>query len=177
MVRVSVLRYGHRSVRDYRVTSHCALVARAFGAGKIIICGEEDESIRRSIEKVVEKWGGTFSIGFSDSWKNEFKKFRKNRNSAIVHLTMYGIPLQKAIGKIRKFGNIMVVIGSQKVEGAVYENSDFNVGVTQQPHSEIAALAVFLHELFRGKGLGGRFPNAKIRIIPKEKGKKVVKRE
>ncbi|MBS3057035.1 MAG: tRNA (cytidine(56)-2'-O)-methyltransferase [Candidatus Diapherotrites archaeon] len=177
MVRVSVLRYGHRSVRDYRVTSHCALVARAFGAGKIIICGEEDESIRRSIEKVVEKWGGTFSIGFSDSWKNEFKKFRKNRNSAIVHLTMYGIPLQKAIGKIRKFRNIMVVIGSQKVEGAVYENSDFNVGVTQQPHSEIAALAVFLHELFRGKGLGGRFPNAKIRIIPKEKGKKVVKRE
>ena len=177
MVRVSVLRYGHRSVRDYRVTSHCALVARAFGAGKITICGEEDESIRRSIEKVVEKWGGTFSIGFSDSWKNEFKKFRKGRNSAVVHLTMYGIPLQKAIGKIRKFRNIMVVIGSQKVEGAVYENSDFNVGVTQQPHSEIAALAVFLHELFRGKGLGGRFPNAKIRIIPKEKGKKVVKRE
>ena len=177
MVRVAVLRYGHRSVRDYRVTSHCALVARAFGAGGITVCGEEDERIRRSIEKVVEKWGGIFRISFSDSWKNEFRKFRKNRNSAIVHLTMYGIPLQKAIGKIRKFRNIMVVIGSQKVEGSVYGDSDFNVSVTQQPHSEIAALAVFLHELFGGKELEGKFPNAKIRIIPKEKGKKVLKRE
>ncbi len=177
MVRVGVLRYGHRSVRDYRVTSHCALVARAFGAKEIFICGEEDESIRRSIGGVAEKWGGKFEIGFSSSWRNEFGKFRKKRNSAIVHLTMYGIPLQKAIGKIRKFSNIMAVIGSQKVEGAVYQNADFNVSVTQQPHSEIAALAVFLHELFKGKELEGKFPNAKIRIVPKEKGKKVLKRE
>ncbi len=177
MVRVSVLRYGHRAVRDYRVTSHCALVARAFGAKEIIICGEEDESIRKSIESVAEKWGGKFSIGFSSSWKNEFSKFGKRRNSAIVHLTMYGIPLQKAIGKIRKFGNVMVVIGSQKVEGAIYQNADFNVSVTQQPHSEIAALAVFLHELFLGKELEKKFSNAKIRIVPKEKGKKVLKRE
>ena len=29
-----VVRYGHRDVRDYRVTSHCALVSRAFRQAK-----------------------------------------------------------------------------------------------------------------------------------------------
>ena len=32
---IIVLRLGHRFVRDYRVTTHLALVARSFGANKI----------------------------------------------------------------------------------------------------------------------------------------------
>ena len=34
---IAVLRIGHRINRDKRITTHCALVARAFGAKKIFI--------------------------------------------------------------------------------------------------------------------------------------------
>ena len=34
---IIVLRIGHRIGRDKRITTHVALVARAFGANKIII--------------------------------------------------------------------------------------------------------------------------------------------
>ncbi|MGI0148094.1 MAG: tRNA (cytidine(56)-2'-O)-methyltransferase, partial [Thermoplasmata archaeon] len=35
--RVTVLRLGHRPSRDKRVTTHVALVARAFGAAGILV--------------------------------------------------------------------------------------------------------------------------------------------
>lgn len=47
LMQIVILRYGHRDIRDYRVTSHCALVARAFGAEKIIIEGNPDEQIKK----------------------------------------------------------------------------------------------------------------------------------
>ena len=87
---------------------------------------------------------------------------------------MYGIPIQKRINEIRKIkGDILVVIGSQKVPRVVYELADYNIAVTNQPHSEVAALAIFLHELFEGKELDKKFENPMIEIIPQEKGKKV----
>ena len=38
-MNISVLRIGHRLVRDDRVTTHAALVARAFGADMIYMTG------------------------------------------------------------------------------------------------------------------------------------------
>ena len=69
MKEVVVLRYGHRYHRDLRVTSHCCLVARALGAKKIIIQGDEDKSIRESVENINEKWGKGFKLEFNESWK------------------------------------------------------------------------------------------------------------
>lgn len=170
---VVVLRYGHRHVRDYRVSSHCGLVARAFGAKKIVIVGEEDLELKGSIDRVTENWGGDFEVEFSGNWEKEFEKYRK-LGYKIVHTTMYGLPLQDEVGKIRAAEKVLLVLGSQKVEKAVYEQADYNISVTQQPHSEIAALAVFLHEYFEGGELGRGFKGAKKKIVPLERGKRVI---
>lgn len=172
--QVVVLRYGHRAVRDYRVTSHCCLVARAFGADRIIICGEGDMSISESIDAVKKKWGGGFGVGFSGSWRETLAEHAK-RGFVSVHTTMYGLPIQDKIAEIRKHRKVLLIIGSQKVERAVYEKADYNISITAQPHSEIAALAIFLHEYFRGRELGLEQPGAGIRIVPQARGKKAIK--
>jgi len=93
---VVVLRYGHRHVRDYRVTSHCCLVARAFGAEKIVIHGEKDDSIEKTIEGIKRHWGGAFSVEFTESWKKTVEEHKK-QGFYVVHATMYGIPIEKEI--------------------------------------------------------------------------------
>jgi tRNA (cytidine56-2'-O)-methyltransferase len=170
---ITIIRYGHRDVRDYRVTGHCGLVARALGAKKMIICGEKDESIANTIKGVNETWGGKFGIEFTESWRNAATKLKKEGN-VIVHLTMYGLPVQEVEEKLQKKKKIAIIIGSQKVERGVYELADYNVSVTTQPHSEIAALAVFLDRIQQGKELEARFKGGKREIIPQEKGKKVL---
>lgn len=171
---VSVLRYGHRVVRDARVTTHCCLVSRALGAKEIILAGERDEKLKKEVEGIARKWGGKFKVSLEDNWKKALKEKQKKKFK-VVHLTMYGEPVQKVIKKIRREKKLLVVVGSQKVPGELYKVSDYNVGVTNQPHSEIAALAVFLHEAFQGKELEKKFPNAKMKIMPQKNGKRVKK--
>jgi len=170
---IVIIRYGHREVRDYRVTGHCALVSRALGASKIIVCGEKDESLVNTIKGVNERWGGKFKVEFSDSWLAVVKALKK-KGYKIAHLTMYGIPVQEKEDELGEVKKLAIVIGSQKVERAVYENADYNVAVAAQPHSEIAALAVFLDRVQKGKELEKGFNGAKHQIIPQEKGKKVI---
>ncbi len=172
--QVVVLRYGHRHVRDYRVTSHCCLVARAFGAKKIEVIGEKDPSIERTVNEMNMKWGGGAGIEFFDEWKPRVEHYRKLGFTS-VHLTMYGIPIRKAEKNLGKKDKLLVIIGSRKVEREVYEKSDYNVSVTLQPHSEIAALAVFLDRIFGGKELEKRFEGAQIEVEPINKGKSVKK--
>ena len=50
--------------------------------------------------------------------------------------------------------------------------SDFNVSIGNQPHSECAALAVFLDRFFAGEELAKDFGEAKMRIVPSARGKK-----
>lgn len=168
-----IIRYGHRDVRDYRVTSHCALVSRAFGANKMIVCESKDEIAENTIKGVNERWGGNFKVEFIQDWKEAITKLKK-RGYIIVHLTMYGLKVQEVEKKINKLNKIAVLIGSQKVEREVYEIADYNVSITNQPHSEIAALAVFLDRTQQGKELGKKFLKSKLKIIPQEKGKKVI---
>lgn len=167
-----VFRYGHRANRDHRISTHVGLVARAFGAFGMYYCGDRDEKLEEKIKDVVERWGGSFEVHYVKSWKSFVEKWR----GKVVHLTMYGIPLPDVIDKIRKLKKpILVFVGGQKVPGEIYELADYNVSVTLQPHSEVAALAVFLDRLYKGKMLKkAHFENAKIRIIPQEKGKKIV---
>src|SRR3989344_4731126 len=112
---IVVLRYGHRLVRDYRVTSHCCLVARAFGAKKIIIAGDEDKSITESVEDISKRWGGPFKVEFTGSWRKTLAEVRK-KGFLVVHLTMYGLRLQKEEKRLRREKKLLIVIGSQKVE-------------------------------------------------------------
>ncbi|HLC80079.1 MAG TPA: tRNA (cytidine(56)-2'-O)-methyltransferase [archaeon] len=171
---IVVLRYGHRHVRDYRVTSHCCLVARAFGASKIEIMGEKDSSIETTVQEMNKSWGQGAEIEFVSDWKNRVAHYKK-LGFGVVHLTMYGLPVQEVEEQISKKEKLLVIIGSQKVEKEVYQKSDYNVSVTLQPHSEIAALAVFLDRIQKGEELAKTFPKAKLRVEPVNRGKKIKK--
>ncbi len=170
--KVVVLRYGHRPIRDQRVTSHCCLVARALGAERVLIEGEPDSELVRSIEGVNNAWGQGPVPEFVPHWRPALKELQATGHK-VVHLTMYGLPLGKEIPAIRKHPKLCVIIGSRKVEREVYEAADYNVAIGSTPHSEIAALAIFLHELFQGKELERPFGRAKLAIEPSAHGKAV----
>ena len=68
---------------------------------------------------------------------------------------------------------VLLVVGAEKVSFDVYERADYNVGVTNQPHSEVAGLAVFLDRLFEGEELDREWADATHRVVPKATGKKV----
>jgi tRNA (cytidine56-2'-O)-methyltransferase len=170
-MKIMVLRLGHRSGRDPRLTTHVGLTARALGCDGIILSGEKDSQIIESIEKIVKNWGGPFEVEYKKNWR----KVIKNWNGKIVHLTMYGLPIQKKINEIRRTNeDILIIVGSEKVSGEVYQLSDWNISVTNQPHSEVAALAVFLDRLFEGKELVKKFENSKIKVVPQKRGKKTI---
>ena len=170
---IIVFRYGHRDVRDYRVTSHCALVSRALGADKIIICGNKDDKVEKTIAGVNTRWGGPFKIEFVKTWQEPLERLKKE-GFILVHLTMYGEQIHKINKKISKNKKICIIIGSQKVEKEIYKISNYNVSVTNQPHSEIAALAICLDKIQNSKELEKHFSNAQRQIIPEKKGKKVI---
>ncbi len=170
-MKISVLRLGHRFGRDERISTHCGLVARAFGAQEIIYTGDDDKTMMKSIEKVVERWGGNFSASYEKSHKHVISKYKSN-GYKIVHLTMYGIPIQEKIEEVRKNDKILIIVGGEKVPGDVYQMADYNIAVTNQPHSEIAALAVALDKIQNGKELHKEF-NGKIKVIPQEHGKSI----
>ena len=115
-----ILRLGHRLGRDQRISTHCGLVARAFGAQEIIYTGDKDESLLESVNKVAEKWGGPFSASYSESWKSVIKKYRKKKY-VIIHLTVYGIPIQKSISKIRRKKNLLVIPVTEVKGKMVYD--------------------------------------------------------
>jgi tRNA (cytidine56-2'-O)-methyltransferase len=172
---IYVLRLGHRIERDRRITTHVGLVSRAFGANGIYIAGEKDENVKKSLEKVVMTWGGSFHVEIGVSARKIIEEWRA-KGGEIIHLTMYGLPLPNVIEKIRKSKkDKLIVVGAEKVPAWIFELADWNVSITNQPHSEVAALAVFLHELWKGKEFKFEFKNAKIRIVPSAKGKKVLK--
>ena len=50
--------------------------------------------------------------------------------------------------------------------GEVYKLADYNIAVTSQPHSEVAALAITIHDLQKGEELKKVFGDYKLRIVP-----------
>ncbi|PIN99882.1 tRNA (cytidine(56)-2'-O)-methyltransferase [archaeon CG10_big_fil_rev_8_21_14_0_10_43_11] len=173
MKNVSVLRLNHRKSRDKRVTTHVFLTARALGATSGILCGESDSALVSSVNKTSRKWGGEFFVRYEKNWRALIKEHAKT----VVHLTMYGEPVQNVISQLRKKDELLVVVGASKVPPDVYKHAAYNVSVTNQPHSEISSLAIFLHELFGGRELKKTFQNASVKIVPKKKGKHVIKKD
>jgi tRNA (cytidine56-2'-O)-methyltransferase len=88
---------------------------------------------------------------------------------------MYGINLPDAIPEIDTTA-LMIVVGAEKVPPEIYELADWNIGVGNQPHSEIAALAITLDRLQAASGkdaLRTQFSGGELEIIPKRSGKEV----
>jgi len=167
---INVLRIGHRISRDKRITTHVCLVARAFGAEKIFI-DTVDKKIEETIKSTSKRFGGNFEI---ETGVNA-KKIIKNWKGTIVHLTMYGQRLE-SINKIDKNKDLLIIVGAEKVPPQIYEFADFNLSVGNQPHSEVAALAIFLDRYTEGKWLKKKF-DGKIEILPSDKGKKVISKD
>jgi len=168
---ITVLRIGHRISRDKRITTHVALVARAFGADKILI-DTEDKKIEKTIRSTCDRFGGNFEIKTGI----DKKKVIRDWNGIIVHLTMYGEELKKTINRINKNRDLLIIVGAEKVPPYIYEKADFNISIGNQPHSEVAALAIFLDRYTKGLWQNKRF-DGKIKIIASNKEKKVVSNE
>lgn len=167
---IEVLRIGQRVVRDDRVTTHVALVARAFGAARIYM-NEVNPEIKETIDQINTTWGGSFEVKIIESWKKLLRE--KKPESKIVHLTMYGSPIGSAAEELAGFENLLVVVGAEKVPRDIYELADYNVSVGNQPHSEISALAILLDRIQRGAQFGAEFAGAQRKIIPNNSGKTV----
>src|SRR5215210_2086975 len=101
----------------------------------------------------------------SKAWKKEGGK--------VAHLTMYGINIDDIAERLRKESKVLVIIGAEKVPQEAYELADYNIAIGNQPHSEIAALAIFLDRIFTGEQFKRVFADADLKIVPTEKGKKV----
>ena len=176
MGRVIVLRIGHRVYRDSRVTTHVCLTARALGADGVIIADREDKTVEATIREVAGRFGGDFSIESGKPWRKTIRDWR-DKGGKIVHLTAYGLRLPDVIQEInRSDGNLLVVVGSEKMPGEVFKLADWNVSVTNQPMSEVAALAVFLDWHLQHRAFDKAFPNGQVEIIPSSDQKRVQQR-
>lgn len=175
--KIVVLRWGHRPQRDVRLTTHVALTARALCTSGFILSDVEDPKIEETIMKVTKNWGGTFFFEMGTSWKKAVRDW-KAKGGVVVHLTAYGENIQTSdvLSRIKKLNkDVLVIVGSQKVPGEFYSSdvSDFNVAIGNQPHSECSSLAIFLDRFFEGKELTRDFEKAKIKIVPRERGKDI----
>jgi len=163
---------GHRFVRDDRTLTHLCLVSRALGAEAIYLEEAEAELVEQ-VRDVNESWGGRFEVTVGTPWRSVVGEARKDGRK-VVHLTMYGLPLLERVGELRRFTKFLVVVGGPKVPGEMYHMADYNISVTNQPHSEVAALAIALHEIQGGEELKKDFGKSKLRVLPKERGKQVI---
>jgi tRNA (cytidine56-2'-O)-methyltransferase len=169
---VAVLRLGHRPGRDERMTTHVGLTARALGADRVVLA-HEAAGRGEAIEDITDRFGGPFTV----EGTTEPMAVLSDWDGAIVHLTMYGLPVQEVSDDIRaqfeRGTPLLVVVGAEKVSFDVYEQADYNVGVTSQPHSEVASLAVFLDRLFEGAELDREWDDADAAVVPRAEGKEV----
>jgi tRNA (cytidine56-2'-O)-methyltransferase len=173
-----VLRLGYRKGRDPRITTHLALVSRALGATDFLLAGDDDEGLFENVQSVSERFGGTMAcehVGSGMSWLKRFARedAGDGQPGVVVHLTMYGEPYRRVIPRIRRDRPVTVVVGGAKVPSEVFEHAHYNVAVGNQPHSEVAALALFMDGWFGEGGTERHFPNARLVIEPSARGKEV----
>jgi tRNA (cytidine56-2'-O)-methyltransferase len=172
-MNITILRLGHRVFRDQRITTHVALTARAFGAQRIIISGEKDDGIIETIEKVNKEFGGEFKAEYVKNWKSILNKSVKE-GDLIIHLTMYGLDVEDVKEKIKKEmknKKVLIIVGGAKVPAEIYQQAHYNIAVGNQPHSEVSSIAILLDRILKRK----EFDDGKIKIIPCEKGKNILK--
>jgi tRNA (cytidine56-2'-O)-methyltransferase len=172
---VTVFRLEHRKRRDQRLTTHIFLTARALGAVQGFFSGDQDESLIRTIHELVDDWGGVFTLSWISNWKS-FLQEQKSAGTRIIHLTMYGRPLQEGLAWLKDptqgANSAIIVVGGPKVPGEIYGLADLNISIGNQPHSEVAALAILLYEWF-GKSQLYVNRHGKKRIIPSAIGKQM----
>lgn len=170
-MRITVLRLGHRPERDKRITTHVCLTARALGCEKVVVT-ERDDRVVDGVNDITKRFGGPFAIESGVPYRPILKNFQGTK----VHLTMYGLPMQEVVPRIPHDKDLLVVVGAEKVPRDVYELVDFNVAVGNQPHSEVAALALFLYAVQGDAAFAKRF-EGELEVEPSARGKVVKARK
>ncbi|MDH5400953.1 MAG: tRNA (cytidine(56)-2'-O)-methyltransferase [Candidatus Heimdallarchaeota archaeon] len=161
MKEITILRLDHRQHRDQRMTTHLALISRALGVKNMLYTGERDTNLENSLDDVVKRWGGSFTINYIPGAKS----FISNWKGITIHLTMYGEKHHETIQDIKLLEDpILIIVGGTKVPGYIYDIADFNTAVGWQPQSEAGAIAIFIHELLGSEMLYARYPNSSINI-------------
>lgn len=174
---IKVLRLGHRRGRDDRISTHVGLTARQWGADKIVFSGESDDNMIESQRDIIDRWGGNTEVEYREDWKKVIKDFE----GLSVHLTMYGLRIDGEIEGLEleqeefEDQDLLVIVGAEKVPRWVYTHVDYNISVGNQPHSEIAALAVFLDRV-QEDGIKQGFDGAGIYVEPSE-DRKITREE
>ena len=176
--RLDVLRLGYRLGRDPRITTHLALVSRALGADRFLLAGDEDSKMFENLESVADRVGSGMSCEHVQGPMGWLRRFVEEdagdgEPGVAVHLTMYGEPFRQAIPRIRRDRPMVVIVGGAKVPGDVYKYSQYNLAVGNQPHSEVAALALFLDAWHGESGSERSFDDARLIIQPTASGKRV----
>ena len=154
------------------MTTHVGLTARALGADRVILPDNASQSAE-TVQDITDRFGGPFEVEL----REDQRAIIRNWEGTVVHLTMYGEEVQTVQDEIREAHveePLLIVVGGEKVPFEVYDHADWNVGVTNQPHSEVAGLAVFLDRLFGGAELDREWEGGEQRVIPMETGKRVV---
>ncbi len=113
-------------------------------------------------------------IDYCKNWDKFIQNWKK-AGGDVVHLTMYGEAVQEVTNEIRRSSNNkLIVVGGSRVPSQVYQEANWNVSVTNQPHSEVAALSIFLHTLFEGKEYDIKFGGGELEVLPTAHGKHVL---
>lgn len=172
MKKVILLRLGHRPGRDKRITTHVGLTARLLGACGMLLAAD-DPVVVRSLEAVVKRWGGNFFIKNKVNFNQEIKEWKAS-GGKVCHLSMYGVNLPNVIDELKKCDKLMIVVGAEKVPPEIYCLADWNIAVGNQPHSEVAALAITMDRIADVEMLEKKFLGAELTIIPTKRGKQVI---
>ncbi len=139
----------------------------------MIIADREDKVVESTIRDVTDRFGGPFQVNTGIPWRKAVRDW-KGSGGKILHLTAYGLPLPKILPEIRDMTyDILVIVGSEKMPGEVFKIADWNVSVTSQPMSEIAALAIFLDWYTNHQEFDREFLDARLRIVPSKNGKEI----
>ena len=68
----------------------------------------------------------------------------------------------------------IIVVGGTKVPGEVYRLADHNISIGNQPHSEVAALAIFLDSFVGPIDDENHFFGGELRVIPNAQRKQII---
>ncbi|MDE1856552.1 MAG: hypothetical protein KGH98_00540 [Candidatus Micrarchaeota archaeon] len=162
---------------DFDRVMDLALAARALGASGISFCFDdkkrvEKAKISRKMGSIAKEWGGTFKVEFPEDWK-EWIGAKKNYKK--IYLTMYGVPMRKLTYTLRTYKNILLVVTTNKPLKDLFGVADFNISITNQPHTSVSSVAVFLYEFYKEREPAMKFENAKVKVVPTDRGMMVEK--
>src|SRR5712692_4135750 len=109
---IVILRLGKRYFRDERTLTHLCLVSRALGAESILV-EDAEKDVAATVDEVIRTWGGEFKVVLGATWRNAIRDAKKEGRS-VVHLTMYGVPIQDVAPDLGKLDKLLIVVGGPK---------------------------------------------------------------